>query len=37
VGPYPAAAKRNFAARGIKGAWPIKLRETSNGFQTAAR
>ena len=41
VGPYPAAdlaaAKRYFAARGIKGAWPIKLRETSNGFQTAAR
>lgn len=36
VGPYSAAdlaaAKRNFAARGIKGVWPIKLRETSNGF-----
>jgi hypothetical protein len=41
VGPYPAAdlaaAKRKFAARGIRGAWAIKLRETSNGFQTAAR
>lgn len=41
AGPYPAAdiaaAKRNFAARGIKGVWPIKLLETSNGFQIAAR
>lgn len=41
AGPYAAsdlaAAKRAFAARGIKGAWPIKLRETSGGFQIAAR
>ena len=41
AGPYPAAdlaaAKRNFAVRGVKGAWPIKLRKTLNGFQIAAR
>ena len=41
AGPYAdadlAAAKRDFAARGIKGAWPIKLRKTPAGFQIAAR
>jgi hypothetical protein len=41
TGPYAAsdlaAAKREFATRGIKGAWPIKLRDTPSGFQIAAR
>jgi hypothetical protein len=41
AGPFTAsdlaAAKQAFVARGIKGAWPIKLRETPSGFQVAAR
>lgn len=41
AGPYVAsdlaAAKSDFAARGIKGAWPITLRKTPTGFQIAAR
>ena len=41
AGPYAdadlSAVKRDFAARGIKGAWPITLRVTPAGFQIAAR